>query len=355
MSKFIAMGSFNPMALIFLLSMVASGGVVWYMFGHQDSVQPSSAFTARLAVPAPSESLSSTDSLPITTTANKPSSAQVLLQPISGRAPGTNASKSTVAYTALYKTLSKQTSRPQSEPLATATTVMKSSPTLKPGTQEQNVVARNLADMVVPNPRVTFPMVTILKQQWVTDLQRYLQTLTAPSAPVVLAMSNTLYQTVLINWLIAFRVKVGDPFDNVLVIALDLPLHKFLLSRGFDSIFVPTNSVIRQGTIGGVNAMFTTRVVVVRMVNYLGYDALHWDNDAIVLKNPMTLLSENQESDIVGSVGTFPFDVGAKWGFTICMGFILFRSTPQIGKLLSIELQMMVCTYIQMCMDKTSC
>ncbi len=291
----------NPKAVyIVVLSVVVVmlGGYLWYEYGYQDA-QMQSPFAFSAPLPLPSSFVR-----------------------LSGDAPGNNRTSATVVYSPAiqYKALPKQ-----SDSVPIVTTV-----------NNLNVVtvARNLTDMVLPNPRATFPMVTLLKQQWVTDLQRYLQTLTAPSAPVVLVMSNTLYQTVLFNWLIAVRVKVGDPFDNILVIALDLRLHNFLQSHGFNSIFVPPNSVIR-GRTSALVKMFTTRVVVVRMINYLGYDALHCDNDAIILKNPMTLLSEHQESDIVGSVGTFPFDIGGRWGFTICMGFILFRSTPQIGKLLS--------------------
>ena len=32
------------------------------------------------------------------------------------------------------------------------------------------------------------------------------------------------------------------------------------------------------------------------------------------------------QSDVVASRGTFPFDLGRKWGSTMCMGFILFRA-----------------------------
>ncbi len=292
------MGNPKAVYIVVLVVVVILGGYLWYGYGYQDA-QMQSPFAFSTPLPLPSSFVR-----------------------LSGDTPGNNRTSATVVYSPAiqYEALPKQM---DSVPIVTTVNNL-------------NVVtvARNLADMVVPHPRITFPMVTLLKQQWVTDLQKYLQNLTAPNAPVVLVMSNTLYQTVLINWLIAVRVKVGDPFDNILVIALDLPLHKFLQSHGFDSIFVPTNSVIQVQT-SAVVKMFTTRVVVVRMINYLGYDALHCDNDAIVLKNPMTLLNEHQESDIVGSVGTFPFDIGRRWGFTICMGFILFRSTPQIGKLLS--------------------
>ena len=78
--------------------------------------------------------------------------------------------------------------------------------------------------------------------------------------------------------------------------------------------------------------VWVTRFVIIRLVNHLGYDLVSYDSDAIVLKNTQTLFDQHPNSDVIGSAGRYPFELGKKWGFTVCLGVILFRSNPRTGE-----------------------
>ncbi|MFN3231868.1 MAG: putative nucleotide-diphospho-sugar transferase [Alphaproteobacteria bacterium] len=64
-----------------------------------------------------------------------------------------------------------------------------------------------------------------------------------------------------------------------------------------------------------------------------GEDILHTDLDAFWLHDPQPLL-EDQDADIVFSREFgIPRDIGEQWGFTLCCGFFLARSTPAVKNL----------------------
>lgn len=60
-----------------------------------------------------------------------------------------------------------------------------------------------------------------------------------------------------------------------------------------------------------------------------GHDVIVSDADALWLADPMKDFSLPGviDSSIVASRGKFPSEVGLVWGATMCMGFILFRTT----------------------------
>ena len=121
---------------------------------------------------------------------------------------------------------------------------------------------------------------------------------------------------------------------NILVISFDSPLHELLQRVGIESVLVPPESLASQYGMCVAHDFYKllmARVTVLRLINYWGYDVAHYDTDAIILKNPLSLYNKHADSDVVGSTGVWPFELSKKWGFTLCMGTILFRSTLQIG------------------------
>lgn len=195
----------------------------------------------------------------------------------------------------------------------------------------ETTVSVDLSKMSLPFPDVTAPVV---RTRWVRELQEFLQSEASKNVPVAAVAANYVYRDVLVNWLIAskLRVRIGDPIENILVISLDSSLHDFIQARGFKSIYVSINDTVKDESIREYQKLLITRVTVLRAINYMGFDVVHYDIDAIVLRNPLGLFEQFWDSDVIGSTGTYPRDLGGVWGFTICMGVILFRSTPQTGK-----------------------
>ena len=80
--------------------------------------------------------------------------------------------------------------------------------------------------------------------------------------------------------------------------------------------------------------MWMCRLALIRLLNHWGYNVVHYDADAVILKNPKPLFDKFQEYDIVGSWGKLGKELKNMWGFAICMGavLVLFRSTANVGK-----------------------
>ena len=195
-------------------------------------------------------------------------------------------------------------------------------------------------ESTMPFPKETKPAEEILRQNWTNQIQDFLRNCSR-SSPVTVVAANYPYRDVVINWLIAARVKVEPPLENILVVSFDSPLQELLQRVGIESVQVPPESVlINSAYVNAYDKLLVARVIVLRLINYWGYDVAHYDTDAIILKNPLSLYNKHADSDVVGSTGTWPFELGKKWGFTLCMGVILFRSTPQTG----------LCSLDSMCM-----
>ena len=139
------------------------------------------------------------------------------------------------------------------------------------------------------------------------------------------------YLESVLNWLIAAQVRLEPPLTDIIVFCLDARTHDVLSQRNIPSVYVDQSTVFQSSAV----YFWITRLVVFRLVNYFGHDVMAFDSDAIVLKNPRELLKKHELSDIVGSAGTYPQDLGRQWKFTVCMGVILFRSTPRTGELYS--------------------
>ena len=184
-------------------------------------------------------------------------------------------------------------------------------------------------ESTMPFKKFTLPAAEILRQNWTNQIQDFLRSCSR-SSPVTVVAANYLYRDVVINWLIAARVKVEPPLENILVVSFDSPLQELMQHVGIQSVGVFFDSLFSNGQYS-YKKLLMARVIIVRLINYWGYDVAHYDTDAIVLKNPLPLFNKHADSDVVGSTGTFPFDLGKKWGFTLCMGMIFFRCTPQTG------------------------
>lgn len=189
------------------------------------------------------------------------------------------------------------------------------------------------SDFSFPQPKVMRSLEYISQASWVTDLRYYLSTYNY-SREISLVTSNSKYTDVLLNWLIAATVKSGIPTRSVLVVSLDMTIHRLMLAKQFCSILIPPWTLIAKGVNFSqqFDEVMMTRLAVMRIVNHFGYDFVMYDSDAVILKDPQPLYDVLPHEDIIGSVGKIPYDLAASWGITICIGVVLVRSSPKTGK-----------------------
>lgn len=176
------------------------------------------------------------------------------------------------------------------------------------------------------------PLPEVLSAPWVERLQAFLSSLDSKQVNIVVADSKFLPNV--INWLISALIKAIPPLENILVIALDRDLHTFLHNKGLVSLYVDPHTVIqpRAPLHTNFSHIWITRCTIFRLLNHWGYDVITYDTDAVVLKNLQPLFDEHRSSDVIGSSGTYPFELHRVWGQTFCMGVALFRSTKHTGK-----------------------
>lgn len=181
-------------------------------------------------------------------------------------------------------------------------------------------------------PEVVKSTEAILDNAWVTQLQELLRKVHSRKQ-VSIVFSNSDYLETLLNWLIVAKVRLSQPITNVLVICLDKDVFSIISQRNIPSVYINPSSVVNITRLTSQHAIWMVRFVVFRLINYWGYDLVSYDSDAIIMKNPQELFKQHRSSDIVGSAGKFPYSVGKKWeGFTVCVGVVMFRSTPRTGK-----------------------
>ena len=137
-----------------------------------------------------------------------------------------------------------------------------------------------------------------------------------------------------LNWMISAKVIINHPLQNVVVFALDQQLHKLVLDRKIAVSFLvkPWSILLPNLLISPREQFWVVRATMFRLLNFWGYDVLNFDSDALVLKNPQAIFDEHPDSDVVASVGGYPMELNKLWGITLCMGVVLLRSTPRIGK-----------------------
>ena len=177
-------------------------------------------------------------------------------------------------------------------------------------------------------PSLTLPVTA--NCSWVQDLYR----ITHQSGPqITLLMCNKQYLSVLINWLAYTALQALLVVKDTVILSLDNTTHQVLKQKGFNSVLVPRDSIIRPyANIAYISAAWVTRLTVIRVLNSFKYDVLSIDSDAMILKDMRPLFENFPAADIIASSGTWPFSLHNKWkGPTLCMGVSLFKATKGTG------------------------
>ena len=194
-------------------------------------------------------------------------------------------------------------------------------------------------DFFFPRPNIMRPLNEISQSPWLKELLRYLSGYNY-SREISLVTSNSKYTDVLLNWLISATVKSNIPAKSILIISLDMTIHRLLLAKQFSSILVPPRSLINSHVTFSqpFDEVMMTRLAVMRIINHFGHGFVMYDSDAVLLKDPQPLYDAIPHEDIIGSVGKIPYDLAAEWGITICIGVVLIRSSPRVGKHLPVHI-----------------
>ena len=173
---------------------------------------------------------------------------------------------------------------------------------------------------------------------WVADLHHYLMTLNRNVTPHVnLVFADYKHRMLVVNWVVAATLKVKPPLHNVLVLSLDQLLCDYLANAAYMTyplnmtcIAAPLTTILSSKGRESWKTSMMIRSIILRLINYWGYDVATYDSDAVVLKNPQTLF-DNYTHDILSSASTYPESAAKVWGFTLCAGAILYRATSATG------------------------
>ena len=185
--------------------------------------------------------------------------------------------------------------------------------------------------LTLPFPSSTISAMKLLQQGWVDELRHILSEIPRESPPIHIVAGNYAYCELLLNWLIAAKVKVTPPLSNIIVLSIDKALYDLLSKRNITCLFADRKTYLSENIRQTFRSILILRLTVIRLLNYWGYDTANIDADAIILKNPEPLYEEYKESDMVAGRGTYPSPLGKVWGATICGGTFMIRSTPNTG------------------------
>ena len=175
----------------------------------------------------------------------------------------------------------------------------------------------------------------IQKALWITHLYQFLQSLNKSISPQVnMVFGDSDHMELVLNWIIAAHVRLDPPLHNIMVLSVDQPLCDFLASKTLPvtCIAVPPESLLnspsRDKSYGrGIKCRF----VVLRIINYWGYDVASYDSDAVLLRNPQFLYDSNPDVKLFAGSGTYPNPISDQWGFSLCAGVLLLRSHNSTG------------------------
>lgn len=189
----------------------------------------------------------------------------------------------------------------------------------------------------LPVPFATLPIPALLQQQWVKDLKNILSDIPKGQRIDVVA-SDLKHLDILLNWLIVAETKVHPQLINVIVFSVDKAVCELLTKRNLHCVFAALESfsnevdAISSLKIDVFTQITVLRITAMRLINHWSYDAAIYDLDAIILKNPDSLFSKYEDSDMVASYGTLPVQLKDKWGATMSGGVFMIRSNPLSGR-----------------------
>ena len=169
---------------------------------------------------------------------------------------------------------------------------------------------------------------------WTSQLYQFLTSLNRSISPHVnMVLGDSHHMDLVMNWIIAAYVRLNPPLHNIMVISIDQKLCDFLVSKEVPVtciVILPETFLASTGPESYAQGI-KTRLLVLRLINFWGYDVASYDSDAILLRNPQHLYDKHPDVQLFAGSVRHPPDVVAQWGFTLCGGTLIVRSHPSTG------------------------
>ena len=179
----------------------------------------------------------------------------------------------------------------------------------------------------------------ILSLSWVKELYQILNSTASTLSPQInLVVADKKCVDLLLNWLIASLVRLSEPLGDVVVLGLDREVCQLIKPRNISCIYSNPMTFMRNQTSKDVRfqpvySAPQTRLLVARLVSYWGYSFASYDTDALVLRNPQPLYDKYRDVNVIaGAAVHWPQWAGELWGFSMCLGAFMIRSSPETGK-----------------------
>lgn len=138
----------------------------------------------------------------------------------------------------------------------------------------------------------------------------------------IIAFGNSRYKRLAHNWALYLH---RHGIENYTIYSLDQDIYDYLTKNKINTTLFPL--VMFEGA----KWDWRKRLKFISKLLNEGTSILHSDLDAIWLKNPLDLIEKKY--DIVASTGTFPPNVCKKIGYTLCMGWIYYKSSYIVKEL----------------------
>ncbi len=138
----------------------------------------------------------------------------------------------------------------------------------------------------------------------------------------IVAFGNSRYKRIAHNWALYLR---RHKIENYTIYSLDQEIYDYLCKNNINTELLSLN--IFESRVWA----WRERVKFIHSLLNQNINVLHSDLDAVWLRNPLSLI--DRQYDIVSSTGTFPEDVYNKVGYTLCMGWIYYKSSSIVKEL----------------------
>ena len=176
------------------------------------------------------------------------------------------------------------------------------------------------------------------KVGWVTELHDHLLTLNKSVSPHVnMVFGDYFHRILVLNWIVGALVNLKTPLSNVLVISLDHSLCDIVSNQMYTlpvtCITAPVETIISFERGSDWITATMVRPLVLRLINFWGYDVATYDSDAVILKNPQVLYDQHSDVKLIASPSIWPEDMSEEWGFTLCTGALLLKASSTMGRL----------------------
>jgi len=135
----------------------------------------------------------------------------------------------------------------------------------------------------------------------------------------IIAFGNSRYKRIAHNWALYLH---QHNIDNYIIYSLDQGIYKYLIKNKINTELI---------NLSGNNWNWRERVKYIYSLLNTGIDILHSDLDAVWQANPLEFIEKDY--DIIASTGSFPAGVSSRIGYTLCMGWIYYKSSTIVKKL----------------------